>query len=99
MPTVYFFHVGYVTSISPGATHHVWWNNAPAQRVYAFSVDAMVSLTIPPQPGATAMVQITSVEYREIYNGSSFEKEVHVWIKNTGSITANYALHMTQVKE
>jgi hypothetical protein len=100
MATVSFFHVGNVTSIPAGSTHHWVWNNAPAQRVWAFSVDAMVPINIPPQVGATAMLQVTSVEYREIYNGgSSFEKEVHFWIKNTGSISANYAIHMTEVSQ
>jgi hypothetical protein len=99
MATVSFYHVGNITSIAPGATHHLWWNNAPAERVWAFSVDAMVPLTIPPSPGASARLQITSVEYRENYNGSSFEKEIHFWVKNTGAIQANYAVHMSVVRE
>jgi hypothetical protein len=100
MATVSFFHVGYISSLAPGATTHWWWNNAPAQRVYAFSVDAMVPVNIPPQIGATAKFQITTVEYREIFNGGqSFEKEVHFWIKNTGTITADFAVHMTEVQE
>lgn len=100
MATVSFFHVGYVTSIAPSATLHWWWNNAPAERVYTFSVDAMVPLSPPPVPGASARIQVTPVEYRENYGGGqSFEKEVHFWIKNTGSITANFAVHMVQVQE
>lgn len=99
MGSVSLIHVGNITSIAPGATHHMWWNNAPAERVWAVSVDAMVSLSIPPSPGTTAKLEVTSVEYREIYNGSSFEKEIHFWIKNTGTVTANYAVHMSVVKE
>lgn len=100
MATVSLIHVGNITSISPGTTHHWWWNNAPTQRVWGVSVDAMVPLNIPPQLGATAQLQVTSVEYRQIYNGgSSLENEVHFWIKNTGSITANYAVHLSSVQE
>ena len=41
-----------------------------------------------------------SVEYRENYKGgSSLEKEVHFWIKNTGTSTANFAVHMAEVQE
>ena len=50
-------------------------------------------------PGAVARLQVSSVEYRENYNGQAFEKEVHFWIKNTGSTTANFAVHMVQVRE
>jgi hypothetical protein len=95
-----FIHVGYVTSIAPGATIHWHWNNAPKEVVWTFSADAMVPLGVPPVPGATARIQVSPVEYREIYHGgSSFEKEVHYWIKNTGTIKADFALHMVQVWE
>jgi hypothetical protein len=100
MASIAFYHVGYITSIAPNVTQHWWWNNAAAQRVWSFSVDAMVPLSPPPIPGATAKIQITEVEYREIYSGGqSFEKEVHFWIKNTGSISANFAVHMAVVQE
>jgi hypothetical protein len=100
MASVSFFHVGYITSISPGVTLHWWWNNAPSERVWTFSVDAMVPLSPPPIPGASARMQVTSVEYRENYKGgSSLEKEVHFWMKNTGTSTANFAVHMASVQE
>ena len=100
MASVSLIHVGNITSIAPGVTHHLHWNNAPAQRVWAVSVDAMVSLSIPPQIGTTTQLQVTAVEYREIFNGgSSFEKEIHFWIKNTGTVSANYAVHMSMVAE
>jgi hypothetical protein len=100
MATVSFVHVGNITSLAPGVTTHWWWNNAAAQKVWAFSVDAMVPLNIPPQVGATAMFQVTAVEYREIYSGgTSLEKEIHFWIKNTGTITANFAVHMAIIGE
>ena len=99
MASVSFIHVGNITSITPGSTHHWTWNNAPAQRVWAISVDSMVPLNIPPSPGATAKLQVTSVEYREIYDGRGFEKEIHFWVKNTGSINANYAVHMAMIQQ
>jgi len=97
MATVSFDHIGYITAISPGATHHVSWNNAAAQRVWAFSVDTMLSLTIPPAVGTSARLEITHVEYREVYNGpANLEKEIrekaqiHVpW--NTRRISARLA--------
>ena len=99
MATVSFSHVGFIKSISPGTTQHFWWNNAAAQRVWAFSVDAMVPQSVP-VPGSTAQVEITRVEYREIYNvPGDREKEVHYWIKNTGSVKADYALHMATIRE
>lgn len=100
MATVSFAHIGNVTSIQPAATHHFSWNNAPAERVWAFSVDAMIPLQIPPAAGATARVEITRVEYREVYNGpGDLEKEIHLWIKNTGTIDAKYAIHMATIRQ
>ena len=96
MATVSFTHIGYITSISPGATLHWWWNNAPSERVWAFSVDAMVPAPFIP---STAKVEISRVEYREVYDGATFEKEIHFWIKNTGSVTASFAVHMASIRE
>ena len=79
MAGVTFSHIGYITAIEPGDTHHVSWNNAAAQRVWAFSVDAMLSLTIPPAIGASARVEILRVEYREVHNGSG-----HLERRSTG---------------
>lgn len=100
MATVTFSHLSTITSIAPGVTHHFWWNNASAERVWAFSVDAMIPLQIPPAAGATARMEITRVEYREVYNGpGNLEKEIHYWIKNTGTINANYAIHMATIRQ
>lgn len=96
MATVSFTHVGYITSINPGATLHWWWNNAADERVRSFSVDSMVPSPFIP---GTVQVEITRVEYRQIYNGSSFEREVHFWIKNTGSVKADFAVHMATIAE
>ena len=96
MATVAFSHVGYITSIGPGATLHWWWNNAPSERVWTVSADAIVPFPFIP---STAKVEITRVEYRETYDGSKFEKEIHFWIKNTGSVTANFAVHISSIRE
>jgi hypothetical protein len=99
MASVSFSHVGFIKSISPGVTQHYWWNNAADQRVWAFSVDAIVPSSVV-IPGSTACVEITRVEYREIHNGGGDrEKEIHYWIKNTGTVKADYALHMATIKE
>ena len=85
MSSVTFAHIGYITSIEPGDTHHVSWNNAAAQRVWAFSVDARLSLKTPPAIGAPARVEITRVEYREVNNGSgNLEKEIHWYAPRRG---------------
>lgn len=102
MAQVSFHHLGYVTPIAPGVTHHWWWNNAADQRVWSFSVDASIPLDTPPQPNSSARVEVTRVEYRQNYSGggpSSFEREIHFWVKNTGNITANYAVHMATVSD
>jgi len=60
----------------------------------------MVPINIPPAVGSSAMLQVTAIEYREDYKGgNNFEKEIHFWIKNTGTITANFAVHMSMVSE
>jgi len=101
MAAVSFQHIGYVTGIAPGLTHHWWWNNAADERVWSLSVDASIPL-MTAFPGAVAKVEITRVEYRENYHGggsSGFEREIHWWIKNTGTTQANYAIHMATIRE
>ena len=99
MASVSFSHVGFIKSISPGDTQHYWWNNAAEQRVWAFSVDAIVPNSVV-TPGSTACVEILRVEYREVLNGpGDREKEIHYWIKNIGTVKADFALHMATIKE
>jgi hypothetical protein len=101
MAVVSFHHVGWLTGISPGATHHWWWNNAPGERVWSISVDAMLPLRMA-YPGAAAKVEVTRIESRENYHGggsSGFEREVHWWVKNTGTLQADYLIHMATVRE
>lgn len=43
-------HIGYITAIEPGETHPVSWNNAAAQRVWAFSVNTMIAPKNLPSP-------------------------------------------------
>jgi hypothetical protein len=86
-------------ALGPGATHSWTWNNASEERVRAFSVDAEV----PPLtgfPGATAKVEITRVEYRQNFNGpGDTEQEIRFWVKNTGTMAANYYVHMATIRE
>lgn len=95
-----FHHLGQ-GSLNAGQTMHFWWNNAPRQRVWAFSVDAEVPLMFA-FPGATAELEITRVEYRQNFNGpasSDTEQEIHFWLKNNGAAKANYYLHMATIRE
>jgi hypothetical protein len=100
MPQVGFHHLGQ-GKISAGDTLHFWWNNAGRQKVWAFSVDAEVQLIFA-FSGAVAKLEITKVEYRQNFNGpsaSDTEQEIHFWLKNTGTVHANYYLHMSTVQE
>ena len=100
MAVITFHHLASGT-LSPGETHHWHWNNAGREKVWAFGVDAEVPLMFA-FPGAVAKVEITRVEYRQIFNGpasSNTEQEVHRWVKNTGTVEANYYMHMAVIKE
>ncbi len=100
MPQIGFHHLGQ-GKLSPGDTVHWWWNNAGRQKVWAFSADAEVPLIFA-FSGAKAKLQITQVEYRQNFNGpgsDDTEQEIHLWLKNTGPVHANYYLHMSTVKE
>ena len=87
--------------LSPGETHHWVWNNAGRQKVWAISVDAEVPLMFA-FPGAIAKVEISRVEYRQNFNGpssSDTEQEIHHWVKNNGTMEANYFTHMAVIRE
>ncbi len=98
MATVTFQHLATVTSISPGVTHHWWWNNAPDERVWSFSVDSRIPLKFA-FPNSSARVEVTRVEYRQNYEGGKFEREIHFWVKNTGKGEAHYLIHMATIRE
>lgn len=98
MADILFVEVGFVHSIAPGDIHHWVWHNAPMLRVWAFSVDAFLVPLPLPAPGDSARIQIPTVEYRETFNGR-FEHQVHFWVKNTGTVDADYFIRMTEVRE
>ena len=98
MAKVTFQHIGSMSNISPGSTHHWWWNNAPDERVWSISVDPNIPLRTA-FPGSVAKLEVTRVEYRQNYNGQAFEREIHFWVKNTGSIGSNYLIHMATIRE
>ena len=100
MPQLGFHHLGQ-GKISPGDTMHFWWNNAGRQKVWGLSVDAEVQLMFA-FPGAVARLEITKVDYRQNFNGPGWddtEQEVHFWLKNSGTVHANYYLHMSTVQD
>jgi hypothetical protein len=100
MPQIGFHHLGQ-GQLSPGDTTHWWWNNAGRQKVWSFSADAEVPL-IWTFPGAQAKIEIMKVEYRQNFNGpkaSDTEQEIHLWLKNTGTVHANYYIHMSVIAD
>jgi hypothetical protein len=98
MPSIIFTHVGETKGIFPGETLHWWWNHAPSQKVWAFSVDPVMKLWSA-YPGASAKIEVMKVEYQHNYDGKSFEREIHFWFKNTGQTEADFNVHMIQVEE
>ena len=99
MASVTFVNVGNMTTLQPNATTHWKWNNAPDEGVWAISVDPYVPLGIA-YPKAQARVEVTRVEYRHIYHGKDkFEREIHFWFKNTGTIQADCLVHMALIRQ
>ena len=85
------------TNLAPEQTAHWWWNNAVGDRVWSFSVDPLpISLKF---PNASYRVEIVRVQYRRNHNFNAFEREIHIWVKNTGNITTNYAIHMATIRK
>lgn len=82
-------------SILPGATHEWWWNNAAAERVWSFSVDVRPLKWTAIFAPVTLKVEVTRVEYHLRFPSvSQQEREVHCWVKNTGTVDAVYELRM-----
>ncbi|MFG0329204.1 MAG: hypothetical protein ACF8PN_04825 [Phycisphaerales bacterium] len=98
MATTSFHHLGDIFSIMPGVTHHWKWNNAATERVWTFSVDAYVPLMLA-FPGAETRLEVLKTEYRQNYDGDRFEHEIHFWVKNVGTMRADYYIHMAVVRE
>ena len=93
MASVAFVHVGSLYSLSAGWTYHWAWLNAPAERVWAFSVDPYFA-----PAGQQARFEVVRVEYRYDFL-SPLRREVHFWVKNTGTWWANYYIHMAVIKQ
>jgi hypothetical protein len=96
MATITFYHLASGT-LSPNETHGHVWNNIGGEAVRAFSVDADIPLGLA-FSGASARVEITRVQYRQHYDGSTFRRQVAYWVKNTGAIEADYKVHMAVIK-
>ncbi len=66
------------TKVAPNATVHSWWNNANAE-VYRLNAWPKVA------PGVAASAEIT--ETSSVVHGSPSERELHFYVKNTGTTT------------
>jgi hypothetical protein len=75
--------LGTLTQVAPGATAHSWWNNANAE-VYSLQAWPIVA------PGVSASAEITKISY--VVHGSPSERELHYWVKNTGSTPIDIAI-------
>ena len=89
MPSIS-FHPFSVVWLNSGANHHTGWNNAPYDRVYAFSASPVAH-----QSGAIAKLEVTRV-WQE-HNYDTKETEVHVNVKNIGSFGCYCFIFMSQV--
>ena len=65
-------------NVAAGATAHGWWNNATAE-MYRLSAWPKVA------PGISASAEITQIS--SIVHGNPSERELHFWVKNTGTTT------------
>ena len=65
-------------NVAAGATAHGWWNNATAE-MYRLSAWPEVAA------GISASAEITQI--RSIVHGNPSERELHFWVKNTGTTT------------
>lgn len=98
MATVKYYELVIGTNLEPDATHHWWWNNASSEAVYAASLDvwrAKYFLTGNPR------MEITRVEYRSLFDDFTIdakEREIHIWVKNTGTVRANYRINLARIK-
>lgn len=99
MANVLYQEVVIGTNLYPGATHHWVWNNAPAQRVWSASLDvwrAKYFLSGNPR------MEVTRIEYVSLFEDfktQPSEMEIHFYVKNTGTVGANYRLNMAVVSK
>jgi len=68
--------LGTLKQVAPGATVARVWNNANAE-VYSLHPWPVVSA------GVDASAEITRISF--VVHGNPSEKELHYWVKNTGS--------------
>ncbi len=69
-----------LTGLAPGATVHRHWNNATAE-VYSLQAWPVVAA------GVAASAEITKMSFQ--VHGNPSERELHYWVKNTGSTAAD----------
>jgi hypothetical protein len=68
--------LGTLAQVAPGATVHSWWNNANAE-VYSLQVWPVVPA------GVDSSAEITKTSF--VVHGNPSERELHYWVKNTGT--------------
>lgn len=67
---------GTFTQVAPGATVNSHWNNANAE---VYSLQAWPKAA----PGVAASAEITKISF--VVHGNPSERELHYWVKNTGT--------------
>jgi len=77
------FKIRTFTNVQPGATADSWWNNANSE-VYRLNAWPKVA------PGVTASAEITKIS--SVVRGSPSERELHYWVKNTGTTQVDIAV-------
>jgi|SoiMethySBSTD1v2_1073268.scaffolds.fasta_scaffold306060_1 hypothetical protein len=101
MAEVTFTHIASGLFLQPGESHHWWWNNAPDERVWGFSVNPYAVWD--GTKWGIAKAEITRVyELHHYTPGTSVsdphEREIHVILKNSGDSALNYDLHMSSIR-
>ena len=71
------------TNLQPGTTAHGWWNNANSE-VYRLNAWPNVA------PGVAASAEITKSSF--VVHGNPSERELHFWVKNTGTTQVDIAV-------
>jgi hypothetical protein len=74
---------GTFTQVAPGATVSSKWNNANAE-VYSLQVWPVVP------SGVDASAEVTKIKY--VVHGNPSERELHYWVKNTGTTPVDIAV-------
>lgn len=72
--------LGTLSQVAPGATSGGVWNNANAE---VYSLHAWPAVPV----GATASAEVTKISF--VVHGNPSERELHFWVKNTGTSKAD----------